>query len=101
VDKIREKTVHYRLPCGRVISSTGLPEGLEVEKLEKILQGMLQNQPTRHVLLKNKLADTHGRCFGSGLIESGSRSRFLMTKILKKFTAGKNSIFFSQKIGYF
>jgi hypothetical protein len=47
--------VHYKLPCGRVISSTGLPEGLEVEKLEKILQGMLQNQPKRHVLLKINL----------------------------------------------
>jgi len=49
VDKIRERAVHYRLPCGRLISSAGLPEGLEVEKHEKILQGMLQKQMARGV----------------------------------------------------
>jgi hypothetical protein len=44
VEKVREKAVHYKLPCGKVISATGLPEGLEAEKLEKILKGRLRSK---------------------------------------------------------
>lgn len=37
-DKLREKMVHYKLPNGRVISSEGLPRGLEPSKLEDIIR---------------------------------------------------------------
>jgi hypothetical protein len=52
--------------------------------------------------VKNKLADTPSHCIGSGLIESESGSRVLMTKICEKFRAGKNLIFFiSSKIAIY
>ena len=37
-DKLRENVLHYTLPNGKVISSEGLPKGLDSDKLEDLLK---------------------------------------------------------------
>lgn len=39
-----ENAVTYKMPCGKIISSEGLPEGISAEQLKKILDALEDKQ---------------------------------------------------------
>ena len=49
VEKKRESTIIYTLPNGKVISGTGLPNGLEVEKLTHVVQEVKAKSQTKQI----------------------------------------------------